>query len=139
MESVIRNLKHSDFPALVELARPCLDAEVLPFDAKRAMEAFRRLCTDRKCFAAGQFEDEKLTGAIGMASGKNAYAPKYHASLVFWLGPIRLFDLGIDWFRTRPANACFMVAFDRPIRPGVDRLLQRRGFERRGDMRVLWS
>lgn len=133
-----RMLRWNDFPALHKLAKPYLEQERLPYDHAKAYQAFTRMCTDHTCYLLGEFDGDKLEGAIGMKSGPNLWTTKQNATLVFWLGALNLLDEGIKWAFKRPAVRCVVIGFDRDVRPGVYKFLQRRGFERSGDFHVKW-
>jgi len=135
---MIRGLVQGDFDSLVSLAEPYMDSDQLPFSRSVSLDSYRRMLTDKRCLAVGDFIDGNMVGAIGMGSGNNTYAEKQHASLVFWFGGINLLDHAIAWAMGRPVVRCVMVMFDREVRNGIYKLLQRRGFEKCGDMRILW-
>jgi hypothetical protein len=135
---LIKKLTTADFDGVINLAQPYVEHDRLPFNYDVARDSYRRMLTDKRCLAVGEFEDDMLVGAIGMGSGHNTYAQKQHASLVFWFGSIALLDYGIEWAMSRPVVRCVMVMFDREVRNGIYNLLRQRGFERCGDMRVLW-
>ena len=135
---MIRRLMPEDFDSVVRLAQPYIENDRLPFNADVARETYRRMLSDKRCLAAGEFDGNEMIGAVGMGSGHNTYAQKQHASLVFWFGSIALLDHAITWAMARPVVRCVMVMFDREVRKGIYNLLQQRGFERCGDMRILW-
>lgn len=136
---MIRALKSHDFVPLVELAKPFIENDRLPFDSGRARKTFTRLISDRRCLALGEFDAKGvLIGAIALNTSNNTYAGKQHASLVFWFGRVALFDIAMLWAMDRPAVRMVAVLFDRDVRPAIYKMLSRKGFEKSGDTYIHW-
>lgn len=73
-----------------------------------------------------------VTGDNFPAAGKGFAA--FHA----WAGTVHALDAAILWWAGRPGLRLLSLQFPINVPSGIYRILRSRGFERSGDMNVLW-
>ncbi|MCB2130843.1 MAG: hypothetical protein KDE03_17695 [Rhodobacteraceae bacterium] len=134
---MIRRLVPGDFDALWQLGLPFIDPRLKP-DRVAARDHYRLLIALAGVFAEGEIEDGSLTGAVIATSNDNCYAKKGHARMELWIGGLHLLDHAISWWEGRPRLRALHLQFPNNVRPAMYRALKMRGFERSGDMNLLW-
>lgn len=134
---MIRRLKPEDFDSVWELGLSYIDARLKP-DVQRARKGYLSLLSVASNLAQGEFEGDRLVGAVMASSGGNAYAQKGYANMELWLGGVTMLDQAIIWWESRPGLRFLSLQFPLDVRCGMYRLLRQRGFERKGDMNLLW-
>lgn len=120
-----------------KLGEPYINQKLKP-DAVRAMKTYQTLLSQGGVFAEGLYVDGKLTGAAIATTHENAFAKKSYATMDLWIGPVVLLDKVVKWWEGRPILRALLLQFPEDVRPGVYRILRSRGFERNGDMNILW-
>ena len=134
---MIRRLEIGDFHGLWECGNPFIDSRLKP-DIDRARSTYGALLSQAGVYAEGEFDGEKIIGAAIATTHENAFAKKSYANVDLWIGRVCLLDRLIEWWEGRPVLRALVLQFPSDVRPGLYRILRSRGFDRSGDMNVLW-
>jgi hypothetical protein len=134
---MVRDLAIGDFDAAWRMVAPMMDSRLRP-DRKRAFATFRYAVTSSQCCAVGDFDEHGMRGIAVVMSDSNPAAGKGFASFQAWVGTLKALDAAIQWWEGRPALRLLSLQFPNNVPPGIYRILRSRGFERSGDMNILW-
>lgn len=134
---MIRRLSPCHFSDVWELGSPYIDVRLKP-DLDAARRSYMHILSDSSCFAEGEFDGDQLVSVGMVTNHRSAYAGKGYGSVQLWLGSMVMLDRMIEWWDGRPVMRFMSLQFPINVRPGMYRALRQRGFERSGDMNMLW-